>query len=102
MKVRPMDIYGLIGALKSQYMYQNSKLRKAKFTKDIKCYEFDIIKPDDVLFLLVEELEEAIKQLENTTSSSNVSLKIKIEKNKNMNSEYENTQEICDIKMPPL
>jgi len=72
-----MDIYGLIGALKSQFMYQNSKLKKLKKDgKDFTQYQFTSISPDDVLFLLVEELESAIKEVENIPSANDILVNI--------------------------
>jgi len=76
MRVRAMDVYGLIGALKSQFMYSNSKLYKAK--KEGREYKSigKTIRPDDMLFLLVEELEKAMEQVEDVPSANDVDVKI--------------------------
>jgi len=76
MRVRAMDMYGLIGALKSHFMYQNSKLHKAK--RDGKEYKprGKAIRPDDMLFLLVEELEKAMEQVEDVPSANDIDVNI--------------------------
>ena len=100
MKIRAMDIYALIGALKSQYMYQNSKLQKAKQKGEEYKPVFTSISPDDTLFLLVEELENAIKKVKDIPSANWITLNIiaKDEKNYSANSNKNNE----NLEMPEV
>jgi len=103
MKVRAMDMYGLIGALKSHFMYQNSKLYKAKRNGERYIPSSKTIQPDNMLFLLVEELEKAMEQVKDIPSANDIDINI-ITKDSNEQAPVEVTcgQSETKIKLPSI
>ena len=98
--IKAKQICGLVGALKSQFMYQNSEMNKRRKQGVDFSISQDIIEPDNMLFLVVKELEEAIKNIEDTTK--NLTFEIKIKEMKNENIDTSNCVDLPDIIMPAI
>ena len=107
MQVKIAEVHELIGALKSQYMYQSSNYNKAK--KEGKIYSPDYKQTGDLLFLLVDELEKATSKVENLKMVTTISLSITIEdanismsKNGSLNNTESALIDLPDVEMPPI
>ena len=107
MQVKTTEVFELIGALKSQYMYQSSKYNKAK--KEGKKYLSDCKQTGDLLFLLVDELEKAALKVKNLKMATTVSLSIAIgdanipiSKNEDLNNIESALVDIPNVEMPPI
>jgi hypothetical protein len=71
MEVSAVDLYELIGFLKTQYIYKSSESKKCKENGLV--YPLNKL-PGDTLFELVGELERAIKEEENIYEKKHIDI----------------------------
>ena len=100
MKVRITEVHELVGALKSQYIYQSSQCNKAK--KEGKFYTPTFNQTGDLLCMLVDELEEVMQNAELLPASTKIELKCELTKKDESLKKKTQNEMISEIKMPLL